>query len=62
VTVIVSVFRSVARIRLVKTEQPSGCVTVNWKVRKSAVALYGLYLTVIKRGFDRSANKSNHPN
>jgi hypothetical protein len=35
----VSVLRSVARRRLVKTESPSACATVNWKVCKSAIAL-----------------------
>jgi hypothetical protein len=39
----VSVFRSVARRRLVETENPSACVTVNWNVCKSPIALYGLY-------------------
>jgi hypothetical protein len=40
----VSVFRSsVARRRLVETENPSACATVNWNVCKSAIALYGLY-------------------
>jgi hypothetical protein len=43
----------------VETENPSACVTVNWKVCKSAIALY---LNVIKRDCDQSANKSNHPN
>jgi hypothetical protein len=38
--VLVSVLRSVARRRLVETENPSACATVNWKVSKSAVALY----------------------
>jgi hypothetical protein len=39
----VSVFRSVARRRLVETENLSACATVNWNVCKSAIALYGLY-------------------
>jgi hypothetical protein len=30
---------SVARIQLVKTENTSACVTVNWKVRRIALAL-----------------------
>jgi hypothetical protein len=37
----VSVLRSVARRRLVETENPSACATVNWNVCKSAIALYG---------------------
>jgi hypothetical protein len=40
--VIVRVLRSVARIRLVDTENPSACAAVNLKVCKSAIALYGL--------------------
>jgi hypothetical protein len=42
-TVIVYVLRSVTRIRLVKFGNPSTCSTVNWKVCKSAIALYCLY-------------------
>jgi hypothetical protein len=45
-----------------KTDNPSAFATVNWKVCKSAIALYCLYLSVIKRSCNRSANKSNHPN
>jgi hypothetical protein len=33
----------------VKTENPSACATVNWNVCKSAIALYCMYLKVIKR-------------
>jgi hypothetical protein len=39
----VSVLRSVATRRLVETENPSACVTVNWNVCKSAIAPYCLY-------------------
>jgi hypothetical protein len=43
--------RSVARRRLVKTENPSARGTVNCKVCKSAIALYFLYLRVfVKEG------------
>jgi hypothetical protein len=43
------VLRSVARRRLVETANLSACTTVNWNVCKSAIALYCLYLSVIKR-------------
>jgi hypothetical protein len=43
----------------VRTRGPGPCATVNWKVCKSAIALY---LSVIKRTCDEGANKSNHPN
>jgi hypothetical protein len=43
------VLRSVARRRLVKAGNPSACAEVNWKLCKSAIALYCLYLSVIKR-------------
>jgi hypothetical protein len=33
-------YKSVARIRLVKTENPIACVTVNCKVCRSAIAFY----------------------
>jgi hypothetical protein len=32
----------------VKTQNPSACTTLNWKVCKPAIALYCLYLSVIK--------------
>jgi hypothetical protein len=37
--VLVSALRSLARRRLVETENPSAYVTVNWKVCNSAIAL-----------------------
>jgi hypothetical protein len=43
IRVLVSVPISIARRRLVETENPSAYTTVNWKVCKSALALYGLY-------------------
>jgi hypothetical protein len=42
----------------VETEKLSAGATVNSKFCKSAIALY---LSVIKRTCNRSANKSNHP-
>jgi hypothetical protein len=35
----VRLLKSVARLRLMKTEDPSVCVTVNCKVCRSAIAL-----------------------
>jgi hypothetical protein len=35
-------YKSVARIRLVRTENPRACVTVNWKVCEIAMVLYCL--------------------
>jgi hypothetical protein len=46
----------------VKTGNPNACAAVEWKVCKSAIALYCLYSNVIKRDCNPSANKSNHPN
>jgi hypothetical protein len=47
--VIVSVLRSVTRRRLVVTENPNACATVNCNLCNSAIALYCLYLSVIQR-------------
>jgi hypothetical protein len=61
--VLVSVLRSVARRRLVQTENPSVCATVTWNVCKSAIALnYLCNLSAIKRVCNQAANKSNYPN
>jgi hypothetical protein len=43
----------------VKMENPSACAAVNWKVCKSAIALY---LIVIGRTCNHGVNKANHPN
>jgi hypothetical protein len=36
------------------------CAAVNWKVCKSVIALFCQRLSVIKRGGNQGANKSNH--
>jgi hypothetical protein len=46
--VVVCVSKSVARRRLVKTENPSVCATVNWKLCISATTLYCLCVSVTK--------------
>jgi hypothetical protein len=46
----------------VERENPSDCAAMNWKVCKSAIALYCLCLNVVKRDCNQSAIKSNHPN
>jgi hypothetical protein len=46
--VLVYVLRSVARRRLVETENPSACATVNCNWCKGEIALCYLYVGVIK--------------
>jgi hypothetical protein len=41
-TVTITVLKSVAKLRLMKTENHSMCVTLNCKVCRSAIALYYL--------------------
>jgi hypothetical protein len=55
--VIITVLKYFARIRLVKTEKPSMCVTVNSKVCITAIALQ---LPVVP-SWVHKCNKSNHP-
>jgi hypothetical protein len=43
----------------VDAKNSNACATVNWKVCKSAIALY---LSVIKKTCNGIANKSKHPN
>jgi hypothetical protein len=43
----------------VENENPSACATVDWKVSKSAIAVY---LSVIERTCNKDANISNHLN
>jgi hypothetical protein len=52
-------FNSVTRRRLVMAEDPSACVTVSYRLCKSAIAFH---LNVIKRTCDQGGNKSYHPN
>jgi hypothetical protein len=50
--------KSVARIRLVETENPSACGTVNWKACRIAVELY---LPIFPSWECVRCKKSNHP-
>jgi hypothetical protein len=58
-TFIFPMLRSVARRRLVTTKNPSACATVNCELCKHSDSAV---LIVIKRDYNLSANKSNHPN
>jgi hypothetical protein len=57
--VLVSVLRSAARRRLVKTKCPSEGAIVNWKMCKSAIVLH---LSESKIIYNQGANKSSPPN
>jgi hypothetical protein len=43
----------------VETENPGACATVKWKLCRSAIALYCLYLRVFEK---EGVNISTHPN
>jgi hypothetical protein len=45
-----------------ETDNLSACATVNWKACKSVIALYYLYLNVIKKDCNQGAGKPNHQN
>jgi hypothetical protein len=55
-------YKSVARIRLVKTEDTYMRVTVNCKICRSVIALYCLWLSVVPSGVYKVVNKSNSSN
>jgi hypothetical protein len=46
----------------VRTGNSDACASLKWEVCKSAIALYCLECSVIKRDCSQNANKSNHPN